>query len=114
MIPLRFRIACFEGVATALQLQLVPQEKPSLAAHGTLAPAAYDFYLQGRGYLHDYVKPENVENAIQLFNRALEKDPTYAAANAGLGEAYWSKYRLTHDKKWVEAAITELPASGGT
>jgi serine/threonine protein kinase/tetratricopeptide (TPR) repeat protein len=95
----------FESVATAMQLQLAPQDKQSLGAHGTLQPAAYDFYLQGRGYLQDYVKPENVENAIQVFNHALESDPGFAAAYAGLGEAYWSKYKLTHDKQWVGAAI---------
>jgi eukaryotic-like serine/threonine-protein kinase len=95
----------FEAVATAMQLQLAPQEKQSLVAHGTLQPAAYDFYLQGRGYLQDYVKPENVEAAIQVFHHALDKDPAFAAANAGLGEAYWSKYQLTHDKQWADAAI---------
>ena len=58
-------------------------------------PAAYDFYVQGRGYLQDYVVPEKVEAAITLFRRALEKDPTYADATAGLGEAFWRKYQLT-------------------
>lgn len=95
----------FEAVATAMQLQLAPQEKQSLVAHGTLQPAAYDFYLQGRGYLQDYVKPENVDAAIQVFKHALDKDPAFAAANAGLGEAYWSKYLLTHDKQWADTAI---------
>jgi serine/threonine-protein kinase len=95
----------FEAVATAMQLELAPREKQSLVAHGTLQPAAYDFYLQGRGYLQDYVKPENVDAAIQVFNHALDKDPGFAAANAGLGEAYWSKYQLTHDKQWADAAI---------
>jgi tetratricopeptide (TPR) repeat protein len=93
-----------ESVTQALELQLQPQEKRALQAHGTTEPAAYDFYLQGRGYLQDYIKPENVENAISVFNSALKKDPAFAAANAGLGEAYWRKYELTHDKKWVAAA----------
>jgi serine/threonine protein kinase/tetratricopeptide (TPR) repeat protein len=93
-----------ESVTQALELQLQPQEKSALQAHGTTEPAAYDFYLQGRGYLQDYMKPENVENAINVFKSALKKDPAFAAANAGLGEAYWRKYELTHDKKWVDAA----------
>jgi tetratricopeptide (TPR) repeat protein/predicted Ser/Thr protein kinase len=93
-----------ESVTQALELQLQPQEKRALEAHGTTEPAAYDFYLQGRGYLQDYVKPENVENAINVFNSALKKDPSFAAANAGLGEAYWRKYELTHDKRWADAA----------
>jgi eukaryotic-like serine/threonine-protein kinase len=94
-----------ESVTQALELQLQPQEKQAMQEHGTTEPAAYDFYLQGRGYLQDYVKTENVENAIKVFNSALKKDPAFAAANAGLGEAYWRKYRLTHDKKWADAAV---------
>ena len=94
-------------IVDALMLELGPQEKRALAAHGTTEPAAYDFYLQGRGYLQDYVKLENVENAIALFQRALEKDPAFASADAGLGEAYWRKYQLTHDSHWADAA-TEL------
>ncbi len=93
-----------ESVAQALELQLQPQEKRALQVHGTTEPAAYDFYLQGRGYLQDYVKLENVENAIKVFNDALKKDPAFATANAGLGEAYWRKYQLTHDKEWADAA----------
>ena len=93
------------SVTEALELELQPQEKRALQAYGTTEPAAYDFYLQGRGYLQDYVKPENVENAIKVFNSALKKDPAFAAANAGLGEAYWRKYELTHDKHWADAAI---------
>ena len=95
----------FESVAASMQLQVAPKEGQPLSEYGTLQPAAYDFYLQGRGYLQDYVKQENVENAIQVFNRALEKDPRFAAANSGLGEAYWRKYQLTHDKQWVDRAI---------
>jgi serine/threonine-protein kinase len=94
-----------ESVTQALELELQPQEKRALEAHGTTEPAAYDFYLQGRGYLQDYVKPENVENAIKVFNSALKKDPAFAAANAGLGEAYWRKYRSTHDNQWANAAV---------
>jgi eukaryotic-like serine/threonine-protein kinase len=93
-----------ESVVAALDIQLEPQELKSLRAHGTNEPEAYDFYLQGRGYLQDYVKPENVESAIVLFQRSLAKDPRFAAANAGLGEAYWRKYAVTHDSQWTEAA----------
>jgi serine/threonine protein kinase/tetratricopeptide (TPR) repeat protein len=95
----------FENVAAAMELQLAPQEKQSLTSHGTAEPAAYDFYVQGRGYLQDYVVPEKIENAISLFRRALERDPAYAAATAGLGEAYWRKFQLTHDNQWANTAV---------
>jgi serine/threonine protein kinase/tetratricopeptide (TPR) repeat protein len=103
--PFALQDRVFESVATAMRLQLVPQDKQPLGIQGALQPAAYDFYLQGRGYLQDYVKAENIDNAIQVFNNALQRQPDFAAANAGLGEAYWSKYQLTHDKQWVDAAI---------
>ncbi len=103
--PFALQDRVFESVAAAMELQLAPQEKQSLISHGTAEPAAYEFYIQGRGYLQDYVVPEKVENAITLFGRALEKDPAYAAATAGLGEAYWRKYQLTHESKWAAEAI---------
>jgi len=93
-----------ESVAQALELQLQPQEKRALQVHGTTEPAAYDFYLQGRGYLQDYGQLEKIESAVTVFGRALEKDPGFAAAYAGLGEAYWRKYEQTHDSDWVQKA----------
>jgi serine/threonine protein kinase/tetratricopeptide (TPR) repeat protein len=103
--PFALQDRVFESVAEAMELQLGPAEKQSISSHGTTEPAAYDFYVQGRGYLQDYVVPEKVENAITLFQRALQKDPAYAAATAGLGEAYFRKYQLTHDIHWADAAI---------
>jgi serine/threonine protein kinase/tetratricopeptide (TPR) repeat protein len=104
--PFALQDRVFDSVAAAMALQLAPQEKQSLSFRGTTEPAAYDFYLQGLGYLQDYMVPEKVENAITLFGRALEKDPAYADATAGLGEAYWRKYQLTHDSQWADSAAT--------
>jgi serine/threonine protein kinase/tetratricopeptide (TPR) repeat protein len=85
-------------VAEILKLELEPQEKKVLAAHGTDEPAAYDFYLQGVGYLQNYDKEENVDNAISVFRHALEKDKDFAGGYAGLGQAYWQKFEHTHEK----------------
>ena len=93
-----------ESVTQALELELQPQEKRALEKHGTTEPAAYDFYLQGRGYLQDYGQREKVESAVTVFTRAVQKDPAFAAAYAGLGEAYWRKYELTHESEWVKKA----------
>jgi tetratricopeptide (TPR) repeat protein len=103
--PFALQDRVFESVAAAMDLQLAPQEKQSFASRGTTQPAAYDFYVQGVGYLQDYVVLEKVENAITHFRRAIERDPVYAAATAGLGEAYWHKYELTHDNKWADASV---------
>jgi len=113
--PFALQDRVFESVAAAMELQLAPQEKRQTTAYGTAQPAAYDFYIEARGYLQDYVVPENVENAIALFQRALEKDPGYAAARAGLGEAYWRKYQLSHERRWAVVAIEtcQKAAAGG-
>lgn len=103
--PFALQDLVVESVAASMELRLAPQEKKELASHGTVEPAAYDYYMQGRGYLQDYVVPEKVESAITLFGRAIEKDPAYAAATAGLGEAYWRKFQLTHDSHWADVAV---------
>jgi len=100
-----------ESVTQALELQLQPQEKHALGVHGTTEPAAYDFYLQGRGYLQDYGKLEDVENALTVFGKAVEKDPKFAAAYAGLGESYWRKFELVHDESLVKRATESCSAA---
>ena len=89
-----------------LNIQLRPEARRALAAGNTQVPTAYEFYVQGRGYLQYYDKPENIDSAITVFERALRLDPKYALAYAGLGEARWLKYDRSPDKevKWVEAA----------
>jgi serine/threonine protein kinase/tetratricopeptide (TPR) repeat protein len=93
-----------ESVVKALDLDLQPQERVALTAHGTDKPAAYDYYLQGRGYLQDFNKPENLENAIAEFNRSVELDSQYALAFAGLGEAFFRKFQLTKETALVDPA----------
>jgi serine/threonine protein kinase/tetratricopeptide (TPR) repeat protein len=100
-----------DSVVKALELDLQPQEKQLLAEHGTHEPVAYDYYLEGRGYLQEYQKPENVESAITVFHHALEKDPKYALAFSGLGQAYWRKYEMTKESRWAEQAGSACESS---
>jgi eukaryotic-like serine/threonine-protein kinase len=89
-----------------LQLEVEPAERETLQAHGTQTASAYDFYLQGLGYLQDYDKKENIENAVKVFDTALELDPQYAGAYASRGEAYWRMYETgegAKDPKWMES-----------
>src|SRR5688572_22908601 len=79
------------------------RERQTLAAPAAAAGAG-DFYLQGLGYLQDDSRPEHVDTAVKLFERALELDPRYAPGLAGLGEAYWRKYSETRDAAWATRA----------
>ena len=91
-------------VAELLGVKLSSEAKQVLAVGGTTVPSAYEYYTQGRGYLQRYEVAQNVDTAIALFNRALEQDPKYALAEAGLGEAYWRSYEQTKDTQWAEQA----------
>ncbi len=90
-----------EAVVNALEIQLQPAEKRASLANRTSEPSAYDFYVQGRGYLKSFNRPESFESAISVFNHALELDQNYAPAYAGLGQAYWNEFELTKDEKWI-------------
>ena len=91
-------------VADLLGVRLSSQAKQILAVGGTTVPGAYEYYMQGRGYLQRYEEAQNIDTAIVLFNRALEQDPKYALAQAGLGEAYWRNYEQSKDTNWAEEA----------
>jgi serine/threonine-protein kinase len=91
-------------VADLLDVQLQPQARNALAAGGTALPDAYEAYLRGRGYLRRYDKAGNIELAVAAFRQALERDPRYALAHAGLGEAYWRTFGRTKDPGWLEQA----------
>ncbi len=91
-------------VAQLLDVKLSSQAKQVLAVGGTTVPSAYEYYLQGRGYLQRYEVAQNLDTAISLFNLALGQDQRYALAEAGLGEAYWRKYEQTKDTQWAEQA----------
>ena len=92
-------------VAEMLHMEVPAEADRMFKAGGTIVPGAEEYYLQGRGYLNDYQKSENVELAIGLFERALEEDSTYALAHAGLAEAFWQKYVGTKDVQWVDVAV---------
>jgi len=74
-------------VVENLAAQLSPAEDRRIASRPTANLAAYDLYLRGRDAYRKYDGEANRE-AVRLFGKALELDPGYALAWAGLGEAY--------------------------
>jgi serine/threonine protein kinase/tetratricopeptide (TPR) repeat protein len=87
-----------------MELTVKPEQQDSLGKSQPPSPTAYDFYLQARGYLMNYDRIESLDSAVTVFRRALEIDPRYALAYAGLGQAYWRKHELTGAALWVEPA----------
>lgn len=79
-------------IVEALKLKLSFTEKLSLTKRQTVNVQAYDFYLRGQEYLYRLTK-RSVEYAIQLFEKAIELDPRYAAAYAACSSAYGQMYQ---------------------
>ena len=79
-------------------------EQPAPSEVHAAEPAAYEYYVRGRGYLLDYQKTENIDSAIKQFEQALKLSPNFAPAYAGLGEAYWQRYKADHNKAWLDKA----------
>ncbi len=90
------------AVAGLLEVPLHQQGGPVEA--GTPVAGAYAQYVRARGHIQRFERRENVEEAINLLQRALEQDTEYAPAYAALGEAYWRLYELTRRPELVDLA----------
>src|SRR5262249_13266303 len=93
-----------EKIAELLNVHLKPAARVALVAGLPKDPAAYELYLEGRGYLQRYDLVENPDKAIDLFQQALVRDSTYALAHAGKADAYLRKYYRTKEPELVSLA----------
>jgi serine/threonine protein kinase/Tfp pilus assembly protein PilF len=74
-------------ISEALRLKLSPRQKTKLRKRHTVNPDAYQEYLRGRYHWHNW-RHDSFRRALEHFQRAIELDPSYALAYAGLGDAY--------------------------
>jgi len=74
-------------IAQALQLRLSPDEKQNLKKRPTENTGAYQLYLQGR-FFWNKRSEDGLKTAIKYFEEAIEHDPHYALAWAGIADSY--------------------------
>jgi TolB-like protein/DNA-binding winged helix-turn-helix (wHTH) protein/lipopolysaccharide biosynthesis regulator YciM len=91
-----------ERVSSALALRLTAEDRSRLARHHTENAEAHQIYLKGR-YFWNRRTREGYRKAIEMFNQAIEKDPSYALAWAGLADCYV----LGGDAKSTEEAFSK-------
>jgi len=127
-----FRLSSFSPedvvdlVFPLLELQLAAGEKTawSLGSSG-VAEAGVLFaqglgqtpYQQAQSKLEQYDQERSLEQAIKLFNEAINLDPRYAAAHAALAEARIRLYRLTRNPEnlaLAEQSVKQALALDGT
>jgi TolB-like protein/tetratricopeptide (TPR) repeat protein len=70
--------------AKQIQIRLLPHERPK-----QVVPAAYEAYLKGR-YLWNLRTERDLQMSIRSFEEAMQSDPEYASAYAGMADAYLS------------------------
>lgn len=96
-----------QQIVEALKLKLSVSERMSLTKRPTLNAQAYDLYLRGQDYLYRLTK-RSVEYAIQLFERAIELDPRFAAAYAACSSAYGQRYQYFAREEKYRVRAQEL------
>lgn len=74
-------------VAHSLEVELLPTQQGALARAPTTIPAAHEAYLKGRYFWHKFAG-EGFRKSCEYFEQAIERDPAYGLAYAGLAEAY--------------------------
>ncbi|MGA2533597.1 MAG: protein kinase [Candidatus Aminicenantales bacterium] len=75
------------AIAGKMQVKLAPQEETRLAAARQVNPEAYEAYLQGQFHWYKLTRPD-LEAALQYFELAQAKDPTYAQAYVGIASVW--------------------------
>lgn len=108
LFDIQKRIA--RAVAGALEARLSPDEDWRLDRRPTDDITAYDYYLKGRERLEldprePIAEPETVEQSIGLFRRALDLDPDFAPAHAGLADAYGTLPAITGNPSWTDSML---------
>ncbi len=78
-----------QAIANEIRVQVTPQESEQLKIARRIDPDVYDATLKGKATLEQATSEEDFHQAIGLFQKAIDRDPTYAPAWAGLGDATW-------------------------
>ena len=75
------------AIARQVQLKLTAQQPARVGSLGPVKPAAYEAYLKGR-YSWNKRSEAGLQEGIEHFQKAIEIDPSYAAAYSGIADAY--------------------------
>jgi len=75
------------AIVEQIRIKLSPQEEGRLLAARTVKLDAYEAYLKGR-YFWNKRDREAVMEGLKYFQQAVEMDPTYALAHAGVADSY--------------------------
>jgi TolB-like protein/Flp pilus assembly protein TadD/tRNA A-37 threonylcarbamoyl transferase component Bud32 len=101
-----------ESIVRALRVVLTEDEKRAIEKAPTENVKAYEFYLRGRQFFHQF-RRTSILHARRMFERAIETDPNYALAYTGIADCcsflymYWDGSKANVDGA-VSASGTAL------
>ncbi len=113
-----------EKIVKSLKIKLSPEEKAQIRKKPTENMEAYNLYLQGRWFWNKRT-PSGFQKAVEYFQRAIDIDPNYALAYAGMADCYillaggWPGLALPKAKEAalkaleIDSMLTEAHASLG-
>jgi serine/threonine protein kinase/tetratricopeptide (TPR) repeat protein len=87
-----------EKVASALNITLLEAEQRYIAAKPTENLEAYEYYLLGKNYVNRGYGEKDSRIAIEMYEKAVELEPTFALAYASLSYAHSRQYWFYHDR----------------
>src|SRR6202040_256764 len=102
------------SIAEQIQASLNQREQAALEHSKVVNSEAYEAYLKGR-YFWNNRTGDGLKKAIEYFNHAIEKNPKYAEAYTGLGDAYalsgdWEYGVLSPEDAFPEAKVAVIKA----
>ena len=92
---LRLHSEVARTIAKEIKVTLTPQEQSKLAVARPVSPAAHEAYLRGRFHWQNRTRA-GLLKAIEYYRRAIEFEPNYASAFAGIADAYTYLARQGH------------------
>jgi len=97
------------AITREVRVRLTPQEETRLAGARQVSPEAYDACLKGRFSLYKLSR-QGLDSALEYFTLALEKDPEYAPAYAGVAQV-WGVFKQQGFASYDEATPKQKAAA---
>jgi len=102
------------AIAEQIRIEVTPQEQAALKKTKIVNPEAYESYLKGR-YFWNKRTADGLQAAVAYFQQAIEEDPSYAQAYAGLADSYnllgdWEYGALPPSEAYPKAKAAAIKA----
>jgi serine/threonine protein kinase/tetratricopeptide (TPR) repeat protein len=95
----------YNELVAALELKPSTEELARTTAHPTENVAAYELYLKGRNIMRGKRDVKGIKSAVDLYQQAIQKDPGFALAYAGMADATLAMYESKKEALWSERAL---------